>query len=285
MERTADRIPELTRPVEERLHDAFDDWWHRHAKRLLELPETGRVMDTRAELLDSFVGELEPLGILDRFQLAGAVASWWGEVQYDFKTLAFHKFSGVVQGWITTIQTAFAEDGEDDVKDKQRLAAEKRKAREHRVVPVLLPDYLNELEEAEAYRAELDARLKAATPPVEDEDTEPIEELTPAELKQLKADLAAAKRRVRALEGEFVDRLVVSASRLDHKTETDLVLRIFKADVQRRLDSRVAEGRRALIDTYLAWAAKYAVTLPHLEGRCDAAAARLHTYLERLGYA
>jgi type I restriction enzyme M protein len=186
---TVERIPELTRPAEERLRDAFDDWWRRHTKRLIELPDTKRVMDTRAELLDSFVGELEPLGLLDRFQLAGVVASWWGGVQYDIKTLAFHKFSGVVQGWVTTIQSALADEGEDEIKDRQRVAAEKRKAREHRAVPVLLPDYLNELEEAEARRAELEARVKAATA-ADDEDTDSAdEEVSPAELRKLKAEL------------------------------------------------------------------------------------------------
>ena len=201
-ERTAERLPELTRPAEERLGDAFDDWWRRHAKRLVELPDSKRVMDTRAELLDSFVAELEPLGFLDRHLLAGVIASWWGGVQYDIKTLAAHGFKGVVQGWITTIQTAFAEDREDDVKDKQRIAAEKRKAREHRVVPVLIPDYLNELEEAEAHRAELHAQVKAATSPADDEDLdEPEEELSPDELKKLKAELATAKRRVRPPRG------------------------------------------------------------------------------------
>jgi type I restriction enzyme M protein len=284
-QRTADRIPELSRPAEERLRDAFDDWWHRHAKRLLELPDTGRVMDTRAELLGSFVGELEPLGILDRFQLAGAVASWWGDVQYDIKTLAFHKFSGVVQGWITTIQSAFAEDGED-VRDKQRLAAERRKAREHRVVPVLLPDYLNELEEAEVHRAELDAKVKAATAADGDEDSEPLEEeLSPAELKVLKAELIAAKRRVRALEAEFVDRLAICASRLDAEADTDLVLRIFKADLRGRLNDRVTASRRTLIDRFRTWADKYAVTLRDLDSQRESAATHLEAYLQELGYA
>ena len=37
------------------------------------------VMETRADLLDSFVTALEPLGLLDRYQLAGVIASWWGE--------------------------------------------------------------------------------------------------------------------------------------------------------------------------------------------------------------
>jgi type I restriction enzyme M protein len=242
-------------------------------------------METRAELLDSFVGELEPLGLLDRFELAGAVASWWGDVQYDIKTLAFHKFSGVVQGWITTIQSAFAEDGEDDVKDKQRLAAEKRKAREHRVVPVLLPDYLNELEEAEARRAEIDAQVKAATA-IDDEDNEPLEEeLSQSQLKKLKAELAAAKRRVRRLEAEFVDRLAFAATRLNAETETDLVLRILKADLQARIGDRMLAGRRRLIDRFRMWADKYAVTLRDLEAQRDKAASRLESDLERLGYA
>ncbi|MGH3504413.1 MAG: N-6 DNA methylase [Nocardioidaceae bacterium] len=286
-ERTAERIPALAAPAEARLRDGFDDWWRRHAKRLVELPDTGIVMETRAELLDSFVAELEPLGLLDRFQLAGAVASWWGEVQYDIKTLAFHRFSGVVQGWLTTIQAAFADDEEASAKDKQRLAAEKRKAREHRVVPVLLPDYLNELEEAEARRAELDARVKTAGTATDDDEAEEPrgEALGPDELKRLKAELAEGKRRVRQLENAFVERLEAAVAKLDADAETALVLRVFRADLQARLDGVVAAGHRALVERFRTWADKYAVTLRDLEAERDTAAARLETYLKELGYA
>ena len=107
--------------------------------------------------------------MLDRFQLAGVIASWWGDVQYDVKTLAFHGFSGVVQGWLTTIEAAFADDDEDEVRDKQKRAAEKRKARDHRIVPVLIPDYLNLLDQAETSRADLEAQVKTATAPGDDE--------------------------------------------------------------------------------------------------------------------
>ena len=109
-QQAADQIPALAAPREAELHEAFDDWWRRHVKHIIELPDTKQVMDTRKDLLDSFVTALEPLGVLDRFQLAGVVASWWGEVQYDIRTLAFHRFSGVVQGWLTTIEAAFADD-------------------------------------------------------------------------------------------------------------------------------------------------------------------------------
>lgn len=280
---TAARIPELAAPAEARVRDAFDDWWARHSKRLSELPDTHKVMDTRAELLESFVAELEPLGTLDRFQLSGAVASWWGSVQYDIRTLAFHQFSGVVQGWLTTIQTAFADDS-TGVLNAQRQAAAKRKAREHPLVPYVLSDYLNELEEAENLRAELDAKVKTLTTASEG-DSEAVEDVDPVVLKRLRAQLTAAKSKVRKLEAAFVDQLGSSVGLIHrNETEPDLVMRILKADLSRRLDARLTTGRRVLIDRYSRWAAKYAVTLPELEAQRFTAAARVNEMLRELGY-
>ncbi|MCT2589699.1 type I restriction-modification system subunit M [Streptomyces sp. N2-109] len=278
-----DRIPELAAPAEALVRDAFDEWWTRHSKRLTELPDTHKVMATRAELLESFVAELEPLGALDRFQLSGVVASWWGSVQYDIRTLAYHQFSGVVQGWLTTIQTAFADDGAA-ILNAQRQAAAKRKAREHPLVPYVLADYLNELEEAENLRAELDAKVKAVTT-TSDDDADEVEEVDPVALKRLRAQFAAAKSKVRKLEATFIDQLGSGVREIHNaETEPDLVMRILKADLGRRLDTRLAAGRRALIDRYGTWAAKYVVPLPELEARRAAAATRVDEMLQELGY-
>lgn len=198
-ETVVDQIPALAAPKEVELNEALDEWWNQHVKHITELPDTKRIMETRADLLDSFVAALEPPGVLDRYQLAGVVASWWGNVQYDIKTLAFHGFNGVVQGWLTTIEAAFAEDDEDDTRDKQRREAEKRKARQHRVVPALIPDYLSALEETEARRVNLDAQIKAATAAVDDEDDIPTEAVNPVELKILRADLAVVRRLIKQL--------------------------------------------------------------------------------------
>ena len=282
-QQAADCIPALAAPKENELHEAFDDWWNRHVKHIVELPDTKRVMETRADLLDSFVTALKPLGVLDRFQLAGVIASWWGDAQYDIKTLAFHQFSGVVQGWLTTIEAAFADD-EDEVRDKQKRAAEKRKAREHRVVPVLIPDYLNALDMAEARRAELEAQVKLATAPADEDDDIPAETMGEQDLKRLKADLADAKRRAKHLEREFLDRLKQAVVRLDSDSEEALVRRILKVDVEDRLDAEVGVGRRALVDRYCAWAKKYAITLHALQAERDAATAQISVYLRELGY-
>ncbi|MGW1883600.1 N-6 DNA methylase [Streptomyces sp. NPDC001970] len=280
----ADRIRELAAPAEALVRDAFDQWWSRHSKRLSELPDTRKIMDTRAELLESFVAELEPLGTLDRFQLSGAVASWWGSVQYDIRTLAYHQFSGVVQGWTTTIQTAFTDDG-SAVLNAQRQAAAKRKAREHPLVPYVLADYLIELEETENLRAELDAKVKAATATSED-DADEVEEVDPVVVKRLRAQLTATKSKVRKLEAAFIDHLGSGVRQIHNaETEPDLVMRILKADLGRRLDARLATGRKALIDRYSRWAAKYAVTLPELEAQRASAATRVDEMLRELGYA
>jgi type I restriction enzyme M protein len=287
---TADRLPSLAAPAEERLREAFFDWWVRHCKRLIELPDTHKVMEVRAELLDSFVTELQPLGILDRFDLAGVVAAWWGEAQYDIKTLGLNGFEGVVEGWLTTVESAFALDEEDvEYWDKQKIAAEKRKARDHRVVPALIPDYLAELEEAEAEYAELNTQLKAATTKPSDEDEEADEpaedQLSEAELKALKARTAAARKKVNALEADFLPRLRTSMESLDGDSCRDLVLDVLRSQLSVRLESHTAAARRLLEGVFRTWADKYAVTLRNLEAQRVAAAARLDAYLKELGYA
>jgi type I restriction enzyme M protein len=205
--------------------------------------------------------------------------------------LAYHKFSGVVQGWLTTIEAAFDTEGEESVRDKQRLAAEKRRAREHSAVPLLIPDYLNALEQAEARRADLDAQVKAATAkPAEDEDDADDDvsaetSLSPAELTMLKSDLAAAKKEVKRLEADFLNQLKDKVGQLNPSAEEALVRHILKADLKKRLDAEFSAGPRALADRYRTWADKYAIPLLDLEARRSMAEARFSAYLKDLGYA
>jgi len=284
----------MTAAKRDELSGAFDEWWERHEKHIVELSGMGRgkVMDTRADLLESFVSALKDLGVLDRYQLAGVIASWWGGVQWDFNTLAYRKFSGVVQSWLTTIEAAFDPEDETTIKDKQRLTREKRRAREHAVVPHLLSDYLSALEEAEARRADLDAQVKAATAKSaeddEDEDADAdvsVEAPSAADLKKLKADLAAARNETRKLEADFLNRLKVRIDDLTPESSETLVRAILKADLMKRLDAEFAAGPRALSDRYRTWAGKYAVPLLELDSRRSAAEARFSAYLKDLGYA
>ena len=280
----ADRIPSLASPKEAELHEAFDGWWTRHVKHITELPDTKRIMEIRADLLDSFVDALEPLGVLDRYQLAGIIASWWGDIQYDVKTLASHGFDGLVQGWLATIEEAFSEEEDDDTRDKQKREAEKRTAREHRLVPSLIPDYLDALEEAEARRAQLDAQVQAMTAKPDDDEDVLGETFDLREVRRLKGALIDSRRQLKNLEKEFLDCLKTAAAKLDANSKRVLVLSVLDADLLDRLDAIVEAGRRGLSDRYRTWANKYWITLANLEFARDAASARINSYLRDLGY-
>ena len=149
---------------EAELRAALDRWWEQHAALVADLPATKSLMTVRRTLLESFIAELQPVGLLDRFQLAGVIVRWWNTNQYDLRTLVAHGFTGVVDGWVTTITTAMEDsDAKADPLD-------------HKLVPELLPSYLDELAAVEARRAELDAQIKAAAATGDEDDEEPADE-------------------------------------------------------------------------------------------------------------
>ncbi|GAA4552753.1 type I restriction-modification system subunit M [Amycolatopsis samaneae] len=286
---TAARIPELAEPCERELSDAYDTWWGKHEYRLVELPDTKRLMTTRAELLVSFIEDLLPVGILDRFQLGGAVAAWWFDAQYDLKSLMQQGFRGVIDRWVANIESAFDEPEDADAKTLARMRADQRKARGHRVVPALIPSYVADLEAVEALVADLDVRIKAGTPKKtaddDDEVEEPEENLSLAELRKLKAELKNAKAKVKKLRAAFVAELKRAAVALPDHDARDMVLRFLRDDLRARMERFVAVDRRALTDAYKTWGDKYAVTVADIEAQRDAAASRLAAYLKDLGYA
>ncbi|MFJ5952536.1 N-6 DNA methylase [Streptomyces noursei] len=290
----ADRIPELAAAREAELCAAFDTWWKEHRGRLDELPKRQQLADTRAELLDTFTQALEPLKVLDKYQLAGTVAAWWFDSRNDLRSLALTGFPGVIDRWVTSIESAFAEPPEGaDAKTRARIRAAQRKAREHRLVPELIPAYVDQLEAAETLVAELDTKVKAGSPPKKtkgadgDDEEEPdlTSVLPPKELAKLRKQLAAARKDLAVIKAAFLTELREAAEKLTTDQAQHIVLGFLKADLRVRMDRFVTTDRRAMIDSYRNWGIKYAVTLQDLEREREASAKRLRGYLEELGYA
>jgi type I restriction enzyme M protein len=86
------------------------DWWTKHSPRLAKLPENRKLNQVRTEFLDTFVAALLPLNTLDRFKLAGVIATWWTDTLPDFKTLLENGFPGVIDGWVDAIADAVEDD-------------------------------------------------------------------------------------------------------------------------------------------------------------------------------
>jgi type I restriction enzyme M protein len=261
---------------ERALTDAVEAWWMKHKKVLAELPETQELMKARASLLGTFEKAVGPVGLLDRFQVAGVVATWWGDIQNDLRTITARGFLGLVEAWETSILTALA-----DAKSKDDLL-------DHRLLNRLLPEYLAQLAELEAKKAELEATIKGASGSDEEEGEDPEEsedQLSEEEVAALKRELGTTKRALKTKQDDFAQKLKVARTALLEPSARDLVLGILRSDLDAILGRYVANHRQEVIAALETWWDKYRVTLTSIEEERDAAAEKLRGFLRGLGYA
>jgi type I restriction enzyme M protein len=260
---------------EAELRAVVNAWWADHSKSLVALTEGGGLMATRRDLLESFMAAVRPVGLLDRFQTAGVIVRWWDAVQYDLRTLAANGFGGVIDGWLTTIESALTDRGS------------KVDPFDHRLVPALVPEFLDRLAEAEARRAELDAQVKAATAAPEDDEGDPdeIERVSPAELAALKKDLTAAKKLYKALQERLLTELEAERAALNVKQEHDLALGILRDQILEEVASKATTHRRHIIAVTERWWDKYAASLYLIDKDRDSSTSKLAIFLKDLGYA
>lgn len=323
----AARLAELARPREEELRRAFAKWWDEEARhleavaatdeRLTDLTASERkaaLMAVRSSLIDSFVDWLGGIGLLDRYALAGAVAGWWYEAKYDLLALSENGFAGVLDGWVENVETMLAPEQDPKTRKlRKRTAAERRQAYDHKVVAAIVPEFLTELAEADARKAELDARwkeLNAEPEASEDGETESDEDAVTreqvelsveqlAELAHVKRERTKAAARIKKLEAEFwfpwpdpsklaedPPRLIAARKRYaqDPEGERRVVLDLLRDDLAGKLEGHVVRRRRELIDVYGTWTDKYAVSLREIRAERDLVAARLGAHMRELGH-
>jgi type I restriction enzyme M protein len=254
---------------------AFDRWWTEHQGRIGTLPQTQMLMSLRTELLESFEEALVPVCLLDRFEVAGAVATWWGDAVFDLKALMAGGFEGVFEGWVTTIVTGLEDGGS------------KAHPLDHKLVKKLLPEYLEETAEVEGQVAELEGRVKSDSggPDDEDEDgPDDNEALSVEEVTATKKRLTAAKSKLKALKKDFADRLQAAQAEVGAGQAQELVLELLKDDLRRELFGRVAAHRRQVVAAVENWWSKYRVNLRDIEGARARAETRLAALLSELDY-
>jgi type I restriction enzyme M protein len=260
---------------EQAMTEAVDTWWSQNYTAIAALHETQELMKLRAQLLASFEAALRPVGLLDRFRVAGVVATWWGDVQNDLKTITARGFLGLVEAWETSILA-----GMEEKKSKDNPL-------DHRLVRSLLPGYLDALAELEAQKAELDATIKGATSTDDEEDEaeEDEEQLSEGELKALKKELTGVRKALKTKQNNFTKSLHEACAGLEEESSQDLVLGILRSDLETILDRYVAEHRHRVISEFEMWWGKYRTTMTSLERARDTAVSSLRGFLGELGYA
>lgn len=264
---------------EKSLWDTFNAWWHDHSPRIRGLAAGHGFVGVRSDLLESFSAALEPLGMLDRFEVQGIIAGFWESAKYEFQTLMARGAEGVVEAWRTSILTAL---DDDKAKDNPH---------EHKLVKFLMTDFIDELAELDAKKVELDAQIKSATTeeisdPDEEEGADGTAEpaIDEAQIKEWKLELAELKRQLKAKEQSFVRRLNSAVDALDEAKAGTVLLTILRNDMHAIVERYIGAHRKQVVGAVENWWVKYQQTLTEIEGKREVAATALQKFLKDLGY-
>jgi len=272
------------RQRERKLKKTFEEWWERHKQSLIDLPTTKNLMEVRTDLLEAFVSDITPVGLLDRFKVAGVIATWWNEKKFDLKTLIAQGFGGLVDGWVDTIEAAMEEarGNHFDLADDP-------------LVTRLIPDYLDELEQARQDIVRLEQEKEAiesggngddtAVDTTEEEEEKPnySKELK-ARIKELKNEIKEDKKRFKELQRKFIKRLRQAREALSNDNCRDLVLDILNQKLSGHLEGYVTAHRQEVIAAVENWWDKYRVTLRDIEGKRKEVGRKLKDFIGTLGY-
>ena len=260
---------------------AFEAWWAEHGGSITGLTGNGgRLTQLRDELLGSFTAALEPTAMLDRFAVRGIIAGFWFDNKNEFRTLQARGCLGVVDAWRTSILSLL----EDEQSKANPL--------DHRLVHFLLEEYVAELEELAARKAELDAQIKAAEAKPEGDDGDEEESSdgedddapTPEQIKAWKSQRTQVRKQHKAKVASFEEHLNAAVDALDEPAAAELVGTILHNDLKGILERYIRQQRQQVITAFETWWDKYRVTLANIEAQRDAAAKELQQYLEGLGY-
>jgi type I restriction enzyme M protein len=270
---------------EQSLFAAVAAWWAEHETGIIRLAKGQRLMQLRAELLTTFQEAVRSIGLLDKFQVAGVIASWWGDTQNDLKTIATGGFLGAITAWESSILSAI-EDRDSGEKAVRKLAA-KQDPFDHKLVRWALPQYVNDLSNLQLKVAELEAIIKPVSEAEETADHAGDvgpEERSNEELKAARKELTAVRREARLLQKEFVSRLQKARSELNEESARTLVLGILEAELRAILGHYVGTQRQLVVTAFENWWDKYQTTLSAVEHDRNQAADQLGEFLAKLGY-
>ena len=249
----------------------WPQWWAESAEpKLLELPNRGHLAGCWQELVEKFTPLMVGYG-MDRFDATGIFAAWWEASVNEMQTVVSRGWKAVIEAWLTTAIAS------QDDKHAPNL-------NEHIAIKLLAASRLAERADLAAEQARLDAKIKSAEAASDEEDDFDDEELSSAEIKELKSRRTKVKKNLGAID----DSLLATARQTFDDTKPDDASAKAIGVLNDRLEALFADHYAAMESRALAWydnlVDKYGTTLHDLETERDVAAFRLQEHLKELGY-
>ena len=270
--RTAVESDEGVKMQEGRLMKALAKWWDERKASIGEISGGNNMYALRSELVESFIQRISAVGLLNHYEALGAIATWWAETQYDFKTVSAQGLMGLVDSWITSIQ-AMLEEPKKNGNNQSDLF-------EHKLVKRLLPDYVLKISGVQSRIEE----LEAAVEPAEDEEPEDESELSSHDVEVAKRELKDLKKQLKRLSSELVEQLIKERETLEEDEARKIVLEVLREELVVQVQRYSSERRRMMV-TYIEnlWR-KYRDSMTHLETLNHDSREKLESIFQELGY-
>jgi type I restriction enzyme M protein len=201
---------------------ALSNWWDENKTRIEGISAKNNMYALRNEIIESFTKQISAIGVLDYYETLGAIASWWAESQYDFKTIAAQGFKGLIDSWITSIEALL-----EDSKKKSNLHSS---LFDHKLVRRLVPEFLSSISNLQGTIDELEEKIN----PPEDEDSEEESEYSENDIEVSKRKLRDVKKHLKNLKGELMVHLKQEQNSLKELESKEIVVSIFKEDLEEK---------------------------------------------------
>ena len=264
----------------------LQEWWKEILPEIENFPGKNNLWKFRNEAMDKLKSRLIPLGVLDRFKVAGIFVNWWESLRYDFKTI-------VASGWTKNLVE------EEWIREK------------------FFQGTIDEIEEIESRIAEVEGELNELLEDVEDWDEEEYGKKTPskvkkylqetakdlrkswsesalkeaAKLEKMIKDIEAKEKELRSLrrkkkkkEDELEKIVKEKKNSLTQEEVKELLLENYYRQIEKLLISYLDREKKEIVKIFENLWDKYHEPIMQLRKERDEEVQKLNEFLERLGY-
>ncbi|WP_041082638.1 type I restriction-modification system subunit M [Thermotoga profunda] len=266
--------------------ERLEQWWQEIKEGIEKFPESNNLWIFRGLALKQLEDKLLPLGVLDKFKIAGVFVNWWEDLRYDFKSIISSGWSkGLIEG--------------------------------ERIEKKFFTKDLEEIEELEAKISKVESELNELLDEVEDWDEEDQGQKTPQKvidyLKGIVRDLNLSGQDYAIKEAlkwqdliknielktkklkDLNKNLKIKKDRLEEnikrkreefteeETKNLLMEKVYEA-IKQHLEKYLNAEKKELIRVFENLWDKYKISLKELKEERDKEIRKLEEFLNKLGY-
>ena len=274
--------------VNEEMDAQLADWWQDAQKVITTFPGKNNIPDFRAKFIGKLKEQLQPVGVLDEFQIAGVFVNWWETVKYDFKTI-------VAVGWSPSlipdayIKSDFFKDEVDEIEKIESQIIET----ESEISEMIEEIDMEEDEEEEESKKTVSAVKKYLKEQIKDlkdiatasakEELKKLEKtLKDIEIKE--KELKNIKKTLKEKEKELEQKIEAKRESFTEKEARELILKKLHDVIAEELRRYLNAEKKRIIGIFEKFWDKYRVSMAEITKERDKAAIRLNDFLKQLNY-